>query len=82
MRVAVSDPPEGEEKTYWEFFEKPIPLPDTVLDVEARKVPVDFKVRYLPPGPDIGLKGSPVKNFSNEDSVEMEVERPPSITQF
>jgi hypothetical protein len=82
MRVAVRDPPEGEEKTFWEFFEKSIPLPDAVLDVEARKVPEDFKVRYLPPGPDIGLKGSPVKNFPVEDSVEMEVERPPSVTQF
>jgi hypothetical protein len=73
LRVAKRTPPEGEEKVKWEYFERTVPLPDAVLDVEARKVPDNFKVVYLPPGPDRGLGGSPVRNLFTDEEASMEV---------
>jgi hypothetical protein len=68
LRVARREPPEGEEKTKWIYYDRVIPLPEQVLDVDARKVPGGFKIRYLPPGKDAGTSASPVKNY--EDAME------------
>jgi hypothetical protein len=78
LRVAKRQQPEGDEKIKWDYFERTIPLPDAVLDVDARKVPENFRVVYLPPGPDRGLGGSPVKNLFSNNETSMEVSQPNS----
>jgi hypothetical protein len=61
LRVATRPPSDSNRQNKWEFFERSIPLPEAVLNVEAKKVTEGFKVEYFTPGPDKGLAGSPVK---------------------
>jgi hypothetical protein len=61
-------PATGENsKGKWLYYDRYIPLPDLVLDVDARKAPDGFKVRYLPPGAD--MSASPIK--VNEEAMEV-----------
>jgi hypothetical protein len=61
----------------WNSYEKLIPLPNEVLNIDTRKVPEGFKLDILPPGKDKGLAGSPVKITNHENT--MEVETPPPL---
>jgi hypothetical protein len=79
LRVATRAPSDSEHQNKWEYFDKSIPLPDAVLDVDARKVPEGFKVIYVTPGPDKGLSGSPVK-LTSVAASDMEVAEGPAAT--
>jgi hypothetical protein len=73
LRVATRPPSDSNRQNKWEFFERTIPLPEAVLNVDAKKVPEGFRVEYFTPGPERGLAGSPVKLGSgSEKSDEME----------
>jgi hypothetical protein len=73
LRVATRPPSDSNRQNKWEYFERSIPLPEAVLNVDAKKVPEGFKVEYFPPGPDRGLAGSPVKlGLGPEKSDDME----------
>jgi hypothetical protein len=75
LKVARRPPPGNcEKKSRWLYYDRVIPLPDIALDVDSRRIPEGFKMRYLPPGPDTGNGGSPVKNTDDA----MEVALPPS----
>jgi hypothetical protein len=58
----------------WEPYGNQIPLPKLALNVEIRKVPDNFKMEFLPPGPDKGMKGSPVKVNAMEITQEGEAQ--------
>jgi hypothetical protein len=82
LKVARRFVQEGTDKksVKWESYEKTVPLPIEALDVEARKVPENFRIRYLPPDREKGLRGSPRRRGSGgggEGSQEtMEVSSP------
>jgi hypothetical protein len=44
LRVARREIIEGEKKGRWTYFNKAVPLPQAVLDVEAKRVPENFAV--------------------------------------
>jgi hypothetical protein len=66
LKVARRFVKEGTDKktVKWESYERTIPLPSEALDVDARRVPEDFRIRYLPPDREKGLRGSPQKRRS------------------
>jgi hypothetical protein len=77
LRVARRCTVEGAENfsKKWNSYERLIPLPRDVLNIDTRKVPEGFKLDLLPPGRDEGLSGSPEKNTGTD--VSMDVETPP-----
>jgi hypothetical protein len=83
LRVAKRAPSDTDKQNKWEYFERSIPLPEAVLNVDARKVPEGFKVIYVTSGPDKGLAGSPVKlrdHLSSAGDMEgVENSTPPEI---
>jgi hypothetical protein len=60
LKVSMRQKSEGVTNR-WEFFEKNIPLPTAALDIYSRKVPEGFKMEFLPPNKEKGMKGSPEK---------------------
>jgi hypothetical protein len=68
LRVSMRHKVEGTANR-WENYEKNIPLPRAALNVDARKVPEGFKMEFLPPNKEKGMKGSPEKCI-RKDSVE------------
>jgi hypothetical protein len=81
LKVARRFVKEGVEKNTvkWESYEKVIPLPPEALDVEARRVPDGFRVKFLPPHRDGGMRGSPVRIRGGSDSQDsMDVTAPNS----
>jgi hypothetical protein len=78
LRVARRCTVEGSENygKKWNSYEKVIPLPKEVLNVETRKVPEGFKMDFLPPGREKGQAGSPVKKSASGNADSMEVELP------
>jgi hypothetical protein len=57
----------------WENFNHELPLPKLALKVDIRKVPDGFLMESLPPGPDKGMDGTPVKTNSRGRQVSMEI---------
>jgi hypothetical protein len=80
LKVARRFVKEGTDKktVKWESYERTIPLPKEALDVDARRVPENFRIRYLPPDKEHGLRGSPHKRRSvgEPDNETMEVSSP------
>jgi hypothetical protein len=70
LKVARRFVTEGVDKksVRWESYEKVIPLPVEALDITSRKVPEGFKIKYLPPSRDKGMRGSPVRNGAASES--------------
>jgi hypothetical protein len=60
LRVSKRVKKEGSDNK-WVSFDYSIPLPPLALNVDLRKVPDNFKLELLPPGPEKGMGGSPVK---------------------
>jgi hypothetical protein len=78
LKVARRPASEEKSKGKWLYYDRVIPLPDLALDVDARRVPDGFKVKYLPPGPD--MSGSPVKNV--EEAMEVALPTSPGNNEY
>jgi hypothetical protein len=82
LRVATRAASDSDKQNKWEYFDRFVPLPEAVLNVDARKVPEGFKVLYFTPGPEKGLADLPVKLGSGSenpgDMERVENSTPPS----